>query len=177
MTENLKFNVGASVTMFRLRAQRLFAVWAHAWTTIVIGEPASRDAVETLCSIIQDEYCTVLHRNPTVHEWVRDYLTYRQRHTPRISIIADLMSRRPSSVEPFNPAKPWWMRLQVAGRDEHVALQTFSEDVGRAFLHLGGKTAVLSSDVDWTDEQNITDFLQNLPKPLKTKPFWRFWKK
>lgn len=166
--------------MFRLRAQRLFAVWAHAWTVSVTGEHAAkRDDIDALCCLIQEEYCTTLFRNPTVPEWTRDFLRHRKALTPRIGIVRELLARaQPQPADSiFNPSKPWWLRLQIAGRHEQTALQTFSEDVGRAFLAASGKDVALSSHVDWTDEENIKDFLGNLPKPLKTKPFQSFWKK
>lgn len=172
-----KFIVGTSVVMFRLRAERLFHVWSHLWLTLLPGRKVSRHDVELQSERIRMAFRDVLRRNPSIREWVQ-YTLYFDTDTRQYLMSDHLRSLNlPVEDGAFNPSKPWWVWLQIAGRDEQVALQTFSYQVARCFLHASGRDASLASeDIDWTDTQNIEEFIRNLAKPLKTKHFWQFWK-
>lgn len=148
-----KQSVGMSVALFRVRAQRLFFRWGASWLRtqcphLAQNDRDAHDSAMLLATVVQTTYWQHLKRNPTVTEWVHDFI-----ELAKIGLAyydEQPLSDTPVRAERLNVLRPWWALYHLADCNEHRALHTWSVDVGTQFLRQSGSSVVLDPTLDWT---------------------------
>lgn len=166
-----------NVLLLRKHAARVFLLWAGEWNAVVNPHVASEYS-HTLAAVIQMTYWDVFRRNPTVHEWVDNFMRYADGSKSDIDIRTGIAEQSGYREDTLNRNKPFWAMYQMAGYDAMKAAQLYSEEVGRAFL------SARPFDVDaLTITQTFKDLdLTKAPSIHKVvkgvgyrRPWWKRW--
>jgi hypothetical protein len=172
--QTIELNVG----LLRRHAARVFLLWAGEWNAVVRPH-IKREASEWLAATIQMLYWDVYKRNPTVHEWVYEFMMYADMSKTTDDIRDQMISNDGAHIEPtLNKSKPYWARYLAAQQDLMRAVQLYSEEVGRVFL---GLRPLNLGSVDITTKFKDLDLTKaaNIHKVIKSvgyrRPWWKRW--